>query len=179
MIAYLITNRLNGMKYVGVTSMSLRRRWICHKAEALSGRGTRVLSKAIRKYGPENFSIEQVASASSWDDLDLLEVVLVQQHGTRTPGGYNMTNGGRGTQGRPHTEDAKRRISASGRGRVVSAESRARIAASHRGKHLTIEHRAKLAAAKLGKKMPPRSAIHRARISEGLVRAHARRRASA
>lgn len=176
MIAYLITNNSNGMMYVGVTSMTLRRRWTCHRAEALSGRGQRVLCKAIRKYGIDNFSIEALARASSREDLGDLETILVRQYGTKVPNGYNMTDGGHGTQGRAMSEDARRKISLGGKGRIVRPETRERIRRGHQGKVLSAEHRAKLAAAKLGKKMPPRSAVHKQRISEGLYRAHARRK---
>lgn len=157
--------------------MSISRRWVCHKAEAHSG-GTRILSKAIRKYGPDAFRVEHIASAKTRQGLGELEILLIQQYETKAPLGYNMTDGGHGTQGRPQTAEAKRRISLAGKGRQVSEDTRARIRAAHLGKVLTTEHREKLAKSKIGKNLPPRSAEHCARISAGLVRAHARRAGS-
>ena len=74
--------------------------------------------------------------------------------------------------------ETKKKIGAFWRGRIFSADTRAKLRAAHLGKRLPDEHRAKLAAAKLGKRMPPRTQEHRQRMTDGLRRAHARRRAS-
>jgi group I intron endonuclease len=175
MIAYRITNTVNGMQYVGVTTMTLRKRWSCHIAESRGG-GQRVLCKAIRKYGRESFCVEHVANALSMTDLGPLEAVLVDQAKCRVPSGYNMTSGGDGAPGMKHSEDTRKRIGKAAIGRVVTQAVRDRLRAAHIGKKLSDAHRAKLSEAKNGKKMPPRTAVHRERISIGLTKAHARRR---
>lgn len=174
MIAYLITNSVNGRKYVGVTTVSLKRRWACHRCEATHS-SQKALHRAIRKYGHESFTIEVVACARSADDLCAMERVLIEQYGAKAPHGYNMTDGGDGTAGRGHTAEAKEKIGKFWRGRVRSEATRRLISIARKGILLTVEHRAKLAAAKIGKKLPPRSEQHCKRISDGVARAHARR----
>jgi group I intron endonuclease len=178
MIAYLITNRINSKRYVGVSVVSLIQRWRCHLSAALVGNSQTALHRAIRKYGPSGFRCEQIACALGADELRAVEVALIRQFGSKLPNGYNMTDGGDGTAGRRVTKATKLKISAFNRGKVQSAATRAKLSAAHSGKRLSLAHRAKLSAAKLGRKMPPRTSLHRQRISAGLVRAHARRVAS-
>ncbi len=177
MIAYLLTNKINGKKYVGVTTMTLRRRWSSQRSEAL-GRSNRVLCKALRKYGWKSFDLAEIAVPLSADNLGILESILVKQYGSRTPFGYNMTDGGDGTPGRRHSDEAKKKISAASKGHCLSLESRQKISSAHIGKRLSFEHRQKLSAAKTGRKRPLRTAEHCARISAGLRSAWLRRKGS-
>lgn len=96
MIIYAITNSVNGKRYIGLTQMSLGRRWWHHLATARHGVDT-ALGNAIRKYGPDAFSITQVVQLMPGYDrkaLGDLERVIIQQEGTLAPNGYNMTTGG-------------------------------------------------------------------------------------
>ena len=52
---YLITNLINGKRYVGITSRPLRLRWNEHVSNKI--KYVSVLRRAITKYGKENFSI--------------------------------------------------------------------------------------------------------------------------
>jgi group I intron endonuclease len=188
--AYAITNLATGKLYVGITVRSLRRRWTDHLRAARDGVNT-ALYRAMRKHGVISFSIVQIASALSREALKALEKDLIAQYGSLAPRGYNLTKGGDGVdgmhpdivartaeknRGRRHTETARLAIGAAHSGHEVTAATRAAIGAAHRGKKLSEEHRQKLSIAKLGKKMPPRTPEHAARISAGLVAAHARRR---
>jgi group I intron endonuclease len=56
-IIYLITNNINGKKYVGQTTTPLSYRFTNHKSDARNNRGY-YLASAIRKYGEDNFKIE-------------------------------------------------------------------------------------------------------------------------
>lgn len=98
MLLYCILNLRNGKRYIGVTTVSVAARWQGHVREARWG-SKRLLCAAIRKYGPEAFEIEvlaEMANGSGLGDLRDLERVLIQQEGTMSPGGYNMTAGGEG-----------------------------------------------------------------------------------
>ena len=59
-IIYKITNLANNKIYIGETIRNLNVRWNEHKSEALGGRHgyTYHLHNAIRKYGIDNFIIE-------------------------------------------------------------------------------------------------------------------------
>lgn len=87
-IAYTIS-RDGVVKYVGITTKGLDKRWKQHCE--IKRRG--VLAKAIKKYGPAAFVVEHVASSWSAAGLNALEVILIAQHGTFGRG-YNMTTGG-------------------------------------------------------------------------------------
>lgn len=159
MILYVITNSLNGLRYVGITSRSLGKRWAEHISDAQQGRGW-ALHEAIRVFGPEAFRVEPIESQGDWESFCRKEQDLIAELGCLVPNGYNICAGGEGTAGYSHTEATK-----------------AKIAKAHKGKKLTADHRAKLSAAKVGKKRPPRSAEHSARIAAGLRKAWARRKA--
>lgn len=49
---YKITNKINGKNYIGQTTMNLKDRLTCHKSPSAN----MVISKAIKKYGWNNFS---------------------------------------------------------------------------------------------------------------------------
>lgn len=158
MILYMVINRVANRRYIGITSRGLRQRWLEHLADARSGRGW-ALHDAIRQYGDDAFEIVEIERSDDWGRLCSCERQAIAKFNCIAPHGYNLTPGGEG-----------------GLGRVVSPETRAKISAARKGKPLSDEHRAKLSAAKTGKKMPPRTAEHCAKISDGLKRAWQRRR---
>lgn len=156
MILYVIENTVTNRLYVGITSRKLSQRWGEHLKAYRNG-SSQPLYRAMKKHGVENFSIRKAGFAHSWEELCEKEIELINRLTKEFC--YNASAGGEGSPGH-----------------VVSAETREKIRAKHLGKKLTPEHRAKLSAAKLGKKLPPRSAEHSAKISRGLVAAHARRK---
>ena len=88
-IVYLITNLLDGKKYVGQTTRTLEERFSEH-AEAES-----LLGNAIRKYGEENFSHEVLAECETPEELDAQERFYIKKLDCKHPKGYNNTDGGR------------------------------------------------------------------------------------
>lgn len=89
---YMITNNLNGKSYVG-QSKHIKRRWREHSR----GVEESVISKAISKYGAENFSFSVVEKCRI-KDLDKREIYYITKHNTFKDG-YNMTVGGDGVKG--------------------------------------------------------------------------------
>jgi len=172
MVAYLITNKVTGERYVGITSHSANRRWSAHCAEATNG-SHRLLPSAIRRYGAHCFAVSVIATGLDADGLKRVEPLLIKQHRSRAPRGYNMTDGGEGTNGLTHSEGSILKISMASRGRRHSEATKAKMSAAHTGKRLCESHRAKMSAAHMGKKMPVRTSQHKARISAGLRRAWA------
>ena len=190
MKAYVVTNKISGKMYVGITARSLRRRWVEHLQESVRGRTNSALHAAIRKYGAEAFEIKECGIAENWEALCALEIRLIGEMKTLAPVGYNMTKGGDGVvglpsekraeianklRGRKHTEEAKRKIGEASKGRPTSQKTKALLSSAHKGKKLTDAHKEKLSAAKIGKSLKPRTAIHSLRISEGLRRAWERK----
>ena len=90
MIVYLITNKVNGKQYVGQTIRSLEERWKDH----CRVRDENYFHRAIRKYGPENFSLEIIDTAETDEELDEKEIFWIKELNTLFPNGYNLKEGG-------------------------------------------------------------------------------------
>ena len=70
MIIYKITNKENGKMYIGQTINSIEDRWHRHCNDAMNNILDTHFARAIRKYGKENFTIEEIDTASSQDELN-------------------------------------------------------------------------------------------------------------
>lgn len=95
----------SGKSYIGITSFSLEKRWKEHVGDAYSGRYGALFS-AIRKYGPNTFTIQIVRIEDDWPTLCALERDAIQHFGTFGHG-YNATPGGDGVI--EMTEESRKR----------------------------------------------------------------------
>lgn len=113
---YLITNLINGKRYVGQT-IQPEKRWYDHRRS--SANPTQVIHYAIAKHGAHNFSFEVVASCKTQDDANELETALVSQYDTYIGNGkgYNVTLGGFNA---PKTDAWKAAVSAANKGKRMS-----------------------------------------------------------
>ena len=91
---YKITNIKTGKVYIGKTTRSLNDRLQGHINSADRGDNLK-LSRAIRKYGKENFIIEPIDFAETRDELNKKEVYYINEYKSLETG-YNMTIGGEG-----------------------------------------------------------------------------------
>ena len=145
-VIYKITNKINNKCYIGQTTCTISKRWNEH---CCSNKKT-VISLAIKKYGKDNFIIEELGWASDQKSIDDLETNLIKSHNTLSPNGYNIKLGGNG-KGKlppykvPHYP--KNRKSAGPR----SAETYAKIAAKNLGKKRTEATKLKQSLVKVGK----------------------------
>lgn len=92
MYIYKITNLKSGKIYIGQTIQSIKTRWSCH-CKPSRGRVS-AISKAIQKYGKENFKIEEIGGANSLTELNYLETHYIYKFNTLSPDGYNLSHGG-------------------------------------------------------------------------------------
>jgi len=100
---YIATNACNGKQYVGLTKNLDRR-----LKEHLSANGSApAFHAAIKKYGADKFIFSHICDAFDFDAACDLERMLIQQHNTKAPCGYNLTDGGEGVAGRPMTDQDK------------------------------------------------------------------------
>jgi group I intron endonuclease len=136
MLIYLITNRLNGKRYVGQTSGSVRRRFIDHAA---ANKPYMPINAAMRKYGRENFTIETLCACETTEELNRMEVHFAESLDTFVPNGYNLRAGGRAGKISALTAS---RIAASMTGKVHSMESRQKRRLTLLGKRDTPEYQA-------------------------------------
>ena len=89
---YCYTNKVNGKKYIGITSLSLASR---------AGKGgrkyyeCRYFGNAIKKYGWDSFSHDIVCSGLTEKEAKELEVLYIEIFKTNDPRyGYNISRGG-------------------------------------------------------------------------------------
>lgn len=106
MIVYKITNKINGKVYIGQTIRSLEVRLKQHLS-----RGESLVSKAIKKYGLENFIIEQIDKANSIEDLNEKEIYWIDYYNSISPNGYNISKGGLGSLGVKHSDSWRKQHS--------------------------------------------------------------------
>lgn len=152
MIVYLVTNTLNGKKYVGKTTRTLALRWSEHVYHALNGDCGMPLYSAIRKYGPEAFQQNVLQECESPGELNEVETAWIEKLGT-FQAGYNATLGGDGPSGYHHSEETRRKMSESRLGKKLgpmSAARRQRMLDRH-FKH-SEESRVKMSQALVGRK---------------------------
>ena len=97
---YKITNLVNNKMYIGKTVSSISDRFSQHvydsKHEASKGYNF-ILHKAFRKYGVDNFKIEELEYINDNTSLGDREIYWISYLGSMMPNGYNMTFGGEGS----------------------------------------------------------------------------------
>lgn len=100
-ILYVITNKVNNKKYVGITTETAERRLASHVAGAKTSarKNSNSLAAAIIKHGVKSFKIETIQHAPNIKELSRLENEAIRGMNTLTPNGYNLSQGG--SIGRP------------------------------------------------------------------------------
>ena len=145
---YKICNKVNGKVYFGKKESSTL-------VEDYWGSGKNI-RKALDKYGVENFTRTVVDWADTKQDLDLKEKFWIA-FGRQHYDCYNISDGGDGgptRRGQHHTDETKRKISESHKGKVMSDEARRNMSLNHAdfkgekspcwGKHPSDEARRKM-----------------------------------
>lgn len=144
---YIHTNKINGKKYVGITSQTPFRRW----KNGEGYKGCSYFYNAIKKYGWDNFYHDIVEVDLSKDEACALEQEYISKMKTnREEYGYNLLSGG--TAGK-HSEKTKEKLSRMFTGKVVSNETKKKLkeAAKKRGGHpQSKQSREKMSRAMLG-----------------------------
>ena len=73
MFIYKITNIANNKVYIGQTIRPVKKRFQRHLTDAIKCKLDTHLARAIRKYGKENFIIEEIDTAQSQEELNKKE----------------------------------------------------------------------------------------------------------
>lgn len=163
---YKTTNNVNNKIYIGQTNNpSLR--WSQHKSNAKYNRVQQVITRAMSKYGVENFHFEIIASIPLKENVDSSEEEIIKQYNSRDPKvGYNIDVGGNTT---PRTPEVSQRISESlkkhyenhdgwNKGGKLTEEWKENIfkasigkLGTNSGKKFSEEHKEKISASNVGK----------------------------
>lgn len=185
---YCICCLVNGKMYIGQTVKSIEKRFKEHTQAAKRGVPYRLYS-AMRKYGVENFTIEEIIQVSAPNrqvlkaKLCYIEERLIKRLQTKEFG-YNSTDGGDGAVGTVWTEERRAKAREAAKihfakywGHKHTSESRRKISESNKGragamkgKHHSEEAKKKISQANTGRIGTLRgktfSKEHRQKISE-------------
>lgn len=154
---YVHINKINGKKYVGITSKPPEDRW--------GNEGYRYRNqpfyRAIKKYGWDNFDHEIIASNLTREEANNFEKKLIEELNTHINNGYgyNSTMGGDGILGHHHSEETKEKMRACKIGIKFSDEHRRKIGESNRGKTHSEESKIKMSLSRMGNVCPTRRKV--------------------
>ncbi len=155
----------NGKRYIGITSQTLSGRCRSH------GSGYKVnsyFSRAVKKYGWENFEHKIVAEGLTQDEACALEIKLIAKYRADNPDyGYNISKGGSlGNLGRPVSVETRAKISAKKKGKKLSEETKRKISETQKKKPHTAEHNRHVSEALKGKYVGELSSAYGLKRSE-------------
>ncbi len=110
---YCITSP-SGKKYIGQAVKLLKNgkkwgymsRWKDHIRDSMNKNYCRLLNNAIKKYGPDNFTVELIKECSI-NELNYYECYYIKEFNTLSPNGYNLTTGGNYCQQHETTKQLK------------------------------------------------------------------------
>jgi len=162
---YLITNTINGKKYVGQTKTKIMRRWSAHKRD--SKRVDNLFYRAIRKYGPDAFEVVLLEDWETQEEVNDAETWWIKILDTQNSEfGYNIKpGGGKG----PLPESVKQNISKAHLKRFEdNPELREQRGLINRGRKFSDEARENMSKGHLGIKLPEFTESHKQGISNSL-----------
>uniref|UniRef100_A0A6C0IRK5 GIY-YIG domain-containing protein n=1 Tax=viral metagenome TaxID=1070528 RepID=A0A6C0IRK5_9ZZZZ len=103
---YLITNKVNGMKYVGQSIQAdIQSRWKSHRSKKRTV--GKILYNAYQKYGFDNFDYKIICICFD-EDTNKYEEEYIKKYNTVHPNGYNLLAGG---NNKKHNEETKKQLS--------------------------------------------------------------------
>lgn len=113
---YLIKCLGNGKMYIGKTIQQFEKRWKDHIRELKKSiHVNKYLQRSWDKYGEENFVFEIVEELniqnSNIEKFNNLEIYYIKKLNTKTPHGFNMTDGGEGVLGMLITDEYREKMS--------------------------------------------------------------------
>ncbi len=135
---YQITNLISNKKYIGITK-NLTKRWWTHKNRKVKT----AISYAIQKYGSENFEFKVLAE-NTREEILKLEQQTIKILNTKSPNGYNLTDGGEGSLGCLASVKHLRKLARDRVGTTLSEECKQKISQSETGKIVSLDTRYKL-----------------------------------
>ena len=160
---YCHTNKLNGKKYIGITSQEPRKRW------GKDGKGYGgYFRNAINKHGWNGFTHVITHVGLSKENAKKIEIKLIKENDTTNRDrGYNITLGGESAsgyfftledrekisvagKGRKATDETRKKMSQVGRERVFSDETRKKMSESRKKRVTTDETRKKMSETRMG-----------------------------
>ena len=170
----------SGKVYIGITGIDPVKRW----KQGYSH--NRHFSMAIKKYGWENISSEIIARNLTQKDACEMEISLIKEYNSANRNyGYNISTGGESGRlgvkaskesiekmraakvGKKLTEEHKKKISESEKGKIVSKETREKLRIANTGKKHTEEAKRKLSKIATGRKVSEETKKKKSMMNSG------------
>lgn len=143
---YMHENRVNGKKYIGITSQKPTNRWA-------NGRGYKrcpFFYAAIEKYGWDCFKHEILYTGLEQGEAEKLEIELIAKYETQNQEkGYNLSSGGSVNAGFHRTDEFKKKLSETRKMRYSGKNH------NMYGTHPSEETKMKIRNAQIGRPKPP------------------------
>lgn len=152
---YITVNNLNDKSYIGVHSTD-------NLDDGYMGSGL-ALNRAIKKYGKENFSTLKINFYQTSDKSYKAEEQLVNIEWVQDSTTYNIATGGAGGFTGNHTEETKRKISVTHKGKTLSDKQKSDLSIHFKNLVRTDEHCENISKSLKGK---PKTKEHNRKNSE-------------
>lgn len=152
---YKITNLINNKIYIGQTVQQPRCRWNRHKSDARKKNPTQYITRAMKKYGIDNFIFEVIAACKTYEDTNDTEIFIIAQHNScNKKNGYNISSGGKNFGS---SEKSRKKMSISSKKRWQNKEFRKKVILAMTGREVLPETRKKISDKQKGKIIPEES----------------------
>ena len=125
---YIRTNIANGMQYVGQTSNIKRRDYKFYNLKNFYAND--YLTSERNKYGLDNFKTDILAETDTREKAWELEQKYINEYCSKYPNGYNLSDGGPGTNGLKASDETKKKLSQKLGGLKRSEEFKEKISKS-------------------------------------------------
>jgi group I intron endonuclease len=146
---YMLTSP-SGQSYVGQTEGTVADRL---KRHCKPSSKCKAIRNAIQYYGIEDFKIETIIQCDN-SELNDYEIHFIAHYDTYY-NGYNCTKGGEAPmRGRKHTEETKKLMSESHKGKILTKEHKRKIGEAGKGRKHTEESKKLMSEAQKGPKHP-------------------------
>jgi group I intron endonuclease len=147
---YKITCKLNNKLYIGQTIRDIKKRWYGHCADSLKKNNNEKLkiSRAIAKYGKENFEISVLCKADNQEELNNREKLCIRIFDSINSG-YNVHEGGTDQK---ITLETRKKMSLAGKGKKKPKGFGEKIRQTRLGTKQPISVKIKCSTSQLGEK---------------------------
>ena len=125
---YVHINKINGKRYFGITKQEVEKRWANGKGYSYNEHFT----NAINKYGWDEFEHIVIARGLTEEEAKWLEIELIREWNTSNREyGYNISLGGESGN---CSEETRKKMSESAKGKKMSEEARKKMSEARKGK---------------------------------------------
>lgn len=154
-VVYMHTSQTSNKSYIGITN-NLNIRTAQHKTQSS---GCIAFSRAISKYGWDDFVTTILHTNLTIDEANKIEAECIMSYGTLSPTGYNLKAGG---DVGLLSEETKQRISDSKKGHIHSDATKQLISEKMKGNknsvgtrsELTEQHKQRIRSSRMGQSRP-------------------------